>query len=158
MKKYLILLLSLSFITACGKKYDTVDTEVEAAKVNAETAVEVKEQVAAVPGKVFFDLDSYSLKATERQTLNRMAEWLDTKADAKVTVEGHCDERGTREYNLALGQKRADSVKKYLVSRGVRENRIKTISYGKEKPEFLGKGEEIWSKNRRAAIIINKSK
>lgn len=154
MKKYIILLLSLSFLAACGQKYDTVDTEAEANKINSKQSV--KEEIINVPYKVYFDLNSAVLKPSEKATLNTVSDWLQSEAKIKIVVEGHCDERGTREYNLALGQKRADSVKKYLISKGIDKNRISTISYGKEQPEFLGSGEAIWAKNRRGVIVISK--
>ena len=78
---------------------------------------------------------------------------MNDKKDIKIIVEGHCDERGTREYNLALGKKRAEAVKNYLVSKNVAAGRIKTISYGKEKPDMVGTGEAVWSKNRRAVVV-----
>lgn len=153
MKKTLILLLSLCLLSACGQKYDTVDSEAEANKINKEN---VKEQVVDVPYKVYFDLNKANLKKTEQQALDTVAKWLDSEKNIKIVVEGHCDERGTREYNLALGQRRANAVKDYLIAKGVKANRIKTISYGKEKPEFLGSGESIWAKNRRGVIVISK--
>ena len=81
-------------------------------------------------------------------------EWLKQDGKIKVIIEGHCDKRGTREYNLALGQKRANATKEYLVNKGISSRRIKTVSYGKERPEYLGNGESIWKKNRRSVTII----
>lgn len=151
MKKYLVLLLTLCFISACGKSYDTINTQEEADKINAET--EVKNETVIVPDKVYFGFDSAVLNADSKKTLDTVAEWLGSKEEIKIILEGHCDERGTREYNLALGQKRAEAVKKYLVSKNVNSNRIKVVSFGKEKPEFLGTGESVWSKNRRAVVV-----
>ena len=128
-------------------------------------ADEPMEQVGPVPGsdedfysrgdRVFFDLDKFSLGPTARRVLQRQAEWLKTYANVSITVEGHCDERGTREYNLALGERRATAAKKYLVSLGVDGSRISTISYGKERPEALGSNETAWSQNRRGVSVIN---
>lgn len=151
MKKYLILLLLLSSITACGKKYDTIDTQEEAERINVET--KVKNETVMVPDKVYFAFNSTVLNNESKKTLNTVIEWLNSKQDIKIILEGHCDERGTREYNLALGQKRAEAVKQYLVSKNIDSSRLKVISYGKEKPEFLGAGESVWSKNRRTVIV-----
>lgn len=151
MKKYLVLLLSLCFISACGKKYDTIDTEEEAEKINQETAV--KNETVIVPDKVYFAFDSSNLSAEAKESLDVVAEWLNSKADINIILEGHCDERGTRDYNLALGQRRAEAAKNYLVSKDVDATRIKVVSYGKERPEFVGKGESVWSKNRRAVVV-----
>lgn len=151
MKKYLILLLALVMITACGKKYDTINTQEEAEALNAKT--NVKNETISVPDKVYFAFDSTVLNVESKKTLDIVAEWLNSEKDVKIILEGHCDERGTREYNLALGQKRADVAKKYLMSKNVEESRIKVVSYGKEKPEFVGSGESVWSKNRRAVVV-----
>ncbi len=149
MKKIAILLLSLALLSACGQKYDTVDTEAEANKINAEQAKEDNNVY-----KVYFDLNKSSLKQEGKSTLDAAAKALKSQEDVRVVVEGHCDERGTREYNLALGQRRAESVKKYLIENGVKASNIKTISYGKEQPEFLGSGEGVWSRNRRGVVTI----
>lgn len=151
MRKYLILLLTLCFVSACGKSYDTINTQEEADKINVET--EVKNETIIVPDKVYFGFDSAVLNANSKKTLDTVAEWLNSKEEVKIILEGHCDERGTREYNLALGQKRAEAVKKYLASKNINGNRIKVVSFGKEKPEFLGTGESVWSKNRRAVVV-----
>jgi peptidoglycan-associated lipoprotein len=100
--------------------------------------------------KVFFDYDSYTLTAQTREILARNAEWLRQNPVAKLTIEGHCDERGSDEYNLALGQRRADAVKNYLLSLGIAAERLSDISYGEERPAVDGSDESAWSKNRRA--------
>ncbi len=105
--------------------------------------------------RVFFDFDKYDLKAEARQTIEGWAEWLNRNPTVTVTIEGHADERGTREYNLALGERRATSVKNYLVALGVDPNRIATISYGKERPAVLGHNEAAWAQNRRAVMVVN---
>jgi peptidoglycan-associated lipoprotein len=104
--------------------------------------------------KVYFGFDKYDLTAESRATLDAQAKWLATNAAVNVTVEGHCDERGTREYNLALGDRRANAVKNYLVAQGVAAARVTTVSYGKERPMVLGHDEEAWAKNRRAATMV----
>ena len=111
--------------------------------------------VVNVGDRVFFGYDQYTIKSRARGTLERQAAWLRRNASATITVEGHCDERGTREYNLGLGQRRADAVKKYLVALGVAENRIATISYGKERPVAMGSNDEAWAQNRRGVTHIN---
>jgi peptidoglycan-associated lipoprotein len=103
---------------------------------------------------VWFDFDSFAVGDEGRATLDKQAEWLKKYTSVSLTVEGHCDERGTREYNLALGQRRASAVKQYLVAAGVPGNRVETISYGKERPEVVGSDEEAWAKNRRSVSVI----
>lgn len=103
---------------------------------------------------VFFGFDSADLSDEGRATLDAQAAWLKEYGSVNITVEGHCDERGTREYNLALGQKRASATKKYLVAAGVPASRIETVSYGKERPEATGSSEEAWAQNRRAVSVI----
>ncbi len=104
--------------------------------------------------KVFFALDSYELDSSATATLDAQAAWLTQYGQVKITVEGHCDERGTREYNLALGDRRANAAKNYLVSKGVDASRISTISYGKERPAVEGSNEEAWAQNRRAVTVL----
>lgn len=103
---------------------------------------------------IYFEFDQYILSDTAKQNLNKKAKWLQTFPSAKALIEGHCDERGSAEYNLALGQKRADAAMKYLVSLGINANRISTISYGKEKPLDPGHTEAAWAKNRRAHFVL----
>lgn len=105
--------------------------------------------------RVFFAYDSSELTDEARNTLAMQAEWLEYHSRARVTVEGHCDERGTREYNLALGERRASAVKSYLMALGVSASRINTISYGKERPAVVGNGESSWSQNRRGVMSVN---
>ena len=104
--------------------------------------------------RVFFETDSYSLDGTSRATLDAQAAWLQRNANVRVTIEGHADERGTREYNLALGDRRANSARDYLQSRGVTAARMQTISWGKERPAVDGHDESAWSQNRRAVTVV----
>ena len=104
--------------------------------------------------KVFFDLDKADLKPKERKTLDKQATWLTENEDVRILVEGHADERGTREYNLALGDRRANAVKKYLIAKGVGADRIETISFGEERPAVAESNEAAWSQNRRAVTQI----
>lgn len=108
-----------------------------------------------VGDRVFFDFDKSTIKAEGQQTLQRQADWLKRYPNVTVTVEGHCDDRGTREYNLALGERRATAVQRALVALGVQANRIKTISYGKERPAVLGDNDAAWAQNRRGVTVIN---
>jgi peptidoglycan-associated lipoprotein len=98
---------------------------------------------------VYFDFDSYALKSEFRTSLTETARFLRQTSDVKLKLDGHCDERGTIEYNLALGDKRANAVKRYLVDQGAKKENISTFSYGKERPVVPGHGEEAWAQNRR---------
>jgi peptidoglycan-associated lipoprotein len=122
----------------------------------AERAAVVPPVVPAVakPGAVYFDYDKYDLKPEARETLKKHADWLAKNPDKKVVIEGNCDERGTNEYNMALGQRRAESAAKYLKSLGVSAKRISTVSYGEDKPICKESNEACWSKNRRADFVI----
>ena len=111
--------------------------------------------VANVGDRVFFDFDKYDLKPQARETLDRQAAWLKQYPRVTVMIEGHADERGTREYNLALGQRRAAAVRDYLVALGISGSRIDVISYGKERPEVPGSNEAAWAQNRRGVTTIN---
>ena len=108
-----------------------------------------------VSDRVFFDYDRYELTATARATLARQAEWLRRFPDRQVIVQGHADERGTREYNLALGERRATAIRNYLMALGVSQSRITTVSFGEEQPAFLGATEDAWAQNRRGVTVVN---
>ncbi len=110
--------------------------------------------VANVGDRVFFDFDKSSLRSDARTTLERQAAWLAKWDKNNVQLAGNTDERGTREYNLALGQRRANSARDYLVAKGVASSRITTISYGKERPTALGSNEQAWSQNRNAITSV----
>jgi peptidoglycan-associated lipoprotein len=111
--------------------------------------------IANVGDRVFFDFDKYTLRADAKATLDKQAAWLKAYPNYSLTIEGHADERGTREYNLALGERRANSVKEYLAGAGVAAARVKTVSYGKERPVALGSNEAAWSQNRRGVTVLN---
>ncbi|MBM3565783.1 MAG: peptidoglycan-associated lipoprotein Pal [Alphaproteobacteria bacterium] len=110
--------------------------------------------VVNVGDRVFYDFDKFNLKPEARKTLERQAAWLKKYPNIRVLVAGNCDERGTREYNLALGERRANSAKTYLVSQGIAADRIRTISYGKERPTALGSNEAAWAQNRNAITSV----
>lgn len=110
--------------------------------------------VINVGDRVFFAYDKYDLDAEARSALEGQAAWLKKYPTRILSIEGHCDERGTREYNLALGERRANAVKNYLVALGVDSSRVSTISYGKERPVALGSNESAWTQNRRGVTVV----
>lgn len=122
--------------------------------VSGEEGVTSGAMIEEPANAVYFAFDKYDLDAAARAILDNYAEWLKAHPSTKVTVEGNCDERGTREYNLALGQRRADAVRDYLISSGIDGNRIDTVSFGEERPACQGTGEACWAQNRRADIVV----
>jgi peptidoglycan-associated lipoprotein len=108
---------------------------------------------SVISDTIHFDTDKYGVDAESEGILRSQAQWLSRYMNKTVTIEGHCDERGTREYNLALGERRANAAKNYLVALGIDPGRITTVSYGKERPIALGSDEASWAKNRRAVTI-----
>ncbi len=133
--------------------FQTINSEQQAAAIDSQTQAEIEE--VEVQDRVLFSYNAFQLNDDAKKILNTQVEWLKSDNSINVTIEGHCDERGTREYNIALGEKRANSVRSYLVSNGIDASRIKTVSYGKEKPAFFGASEDAMSKNRRAVTVIN---
>ncbi len=121
---------------------------VEEKKVTEEKPVEIRLE------PIYFDFDKYFIRQDAKENLNRNAQLLKDNPQVKIRIEGNCDERGTVEYNLALGEKRARSAMDYLVNLGIEPSRISIISYGKEKPLYPGSNEEAWSKNRRDDFVI----
>ena len=124
------------------------------AMASAATPGSQQDFVVNVGDRVFFDTDSTELSGQARATLDHQAEWLNHYANYAFTVEGHADERGTREYNIALGARRAQTVRDYLISRGVAAQRMHTISYGKERPVAVCDDISCWSQNRRAVTVV----
>ena len=114
-----------------------------------------KTALIKVGDRVLFGYDSSELDDDDRSVLDNQAKFLNQNPSLKVTIEGHCDERGTREYNLALGEKRASAVKDYLISVGINSERISVVSYGKERPQVLGSNKAAWSMNRRSVTTID---
>lgn len=179
-KKSLIIIFILCFgliMIGCPKKTavkEEPSVQKEAAKAEAEHAKETKakeqfekslvaEKTPGIAGEVFessllkdihFDFDKYDIRPGDAALLKENAALLNKYPNVKVQVEGHCDERGTVEYNLALGERRANHAKNYLVSLGISPARISTISYGKEKPLDPGHNEDAWAKNRRAHTVV----
>jgi peptidoglycan-associated lipoprotein len=103
--------------------------------------------------RIFFDTDRYNVDAEDQATLQSQAQWLAKYPNSRITIEGHCDERGTRDYNLALGERRANAAKTFLASLGIDPARIQTVSYGKERPQAPGSNEQAWAQNRRAVTV-----
>ena len=111
--------------------------------------------IVNVGDRVFFGYDSSDLDSDALELLQDQVAWLKQNSDVNVTIEGHCDERGTREYNLALGEKRAQAVKNYLIGLGINPDRVSTISYGKERPAVVGSNDGAWAQNRRSVTLVN---
>ena len=111
--------------------------------------------IVNVGDRVFFGYDSAELDSDAQELLQDQVAWLKQYSDVSVIIEGHCDERGTREYNLALGEKRAQAVKNYLIGLGISPDRVSTISYGKERPAVVGSNDGAWAQNRRSVTLVN---
>ena len=167
-----LLMLALVFtITACEKKTPEtsevfVDETVMSAGADQGAMGYGVGQDGTVPGsqqdlvvnvgdRVFFGYDQYNLTPEAQRTLEMQAEWLKRYPNVSVTIAGHCDERGTREYNLALGERRASAVRSYLTALGIDGSRIQTISYGKERPAVMGSNPSAWAQNRRGVTEVN---
>ncbi len=177
MKKILILLVALIFVAVgCSPKAvqttppatSTTDTslsdrdkgrtgisEEELAKAERDRLLREQERLAAILKDVHFDFDSYAVNNSELPKIEGVGSFMKEDRSVRIVIEGHCDERGTVDYNLALGQKRAEAVKAYLLKLGIEGSRIRTISYGKELPADTGKTEEAWAKNRRAHFRLD---
>ena len=154
------LLAAVALLAACESAPDTAATTTggQMAAPPATSGIRPGSQqdlVANVGDRVFFDFDRSDIKAEGRTVVERQANWLKQYPNVTVTVEGHCDERGTREYNLALGERRATAVKNALVALGVPANRVQTISYGKERPAVVGSNDASYAQNRRGVTVVN---
>ena len=166
--KILLSTLLAVFIAACSSTpKDSSSSSGSGASSTSESSSEadVSEEVSFESGsqedlivnvgdRVFFDYNSSNLDADAQELLQDQVAWI-KQHNASVTIEGHCDERGTREYNLALGEKRAQAVKNYLTSLGVPSANVSTISYGKERPAVVGSNDDAWSQNRRSVTTVN---
>jgi peptidoglycan-associated lipoprotein len=157
--KILTLVAAMTVLAACqDKKTDVVATSgtgVVPTAGGVATSDIRNDFVTKVGDRIFFDFDKSNISPEARAILERQAAFAKTNAQLTFTVEGHCDERGTREYNLALGERRATADKNGLVSLGVQASRLTTISYGKERPAVVGSNEAAWAQNRRAVTVIN---
>ena len=150
--KNLILAFVLSFVlSACATQTKKVDSQIEG---DVYTGTDTVEYLATgVPDRVFFATNESVLTTASRDTLRKQAAWLRKNENINVVLEGHADERGTREYNLALGERRANAAKDYLMTYGISSNRISVISYGKERPVDSGSNPLSWTKNRRSVTV-----
>lgn len=156
--KILGMVAGLLLLAACSSAPNpsatTASTAAPAASAGPRPGSE-QDLVANVGDRVFFDFDKSDLKPAARTTIQRWSDYLKKYPNLTVTVEGHCDERGTRDYNIALGERRATAVKNFLTSLGIDRKRVSTISYGKERPAVIGSNEAAWAQNRRAVLVIN---
>jgi len=149
--KFAAVILGMLAVAGCAKQTD------QSALANGATPGSQQDFVVNVGDRVFFETDSSELTDQARATLDKQAQWLNNYNRYAFTIEGHADERGTREYNIALGARRAETVRQYLVSRGVSAQRMRTISYGKERPVALCNDISCWSQNRRAVTVLDQS-
>jgi len=146
-----------ALLAGCAHKATeaTQASTAEQATTGGTVSESVQEELRAAGDRIFFAFDKSDVSSEARATLERQAAFAQKHADLTFTIEGHCDERGTREYNLALGERRATAAKNGLVALGVAAARLHTISYGKERPAVAGHTEAAWSQNRRAVTVIN---
>src|SRR5210317_815771 len=160
----LFVIPGLMFSVSCQKKLvDATPEPVVQEEVKEEVVVKEEVAVAPVPKipdavmqeDIYFEFDKSTLTPAAQDNLLMKAQWLRENPDATITIEGHADERGTNEYNLALGDRRADSAKGFLVNLGISGSRLTTISYGEERPVCTQRDEECWAKNRRGNFVIN---
>ena len=149
---FLIILASL-VLTACATKKTSTSMSGQMQGDTYTGTDTIKELAKGVPDRVFFATNETVLTTASRETLRKQATWLRKNSDINVVLEGHADERGTREYNLALGERRANSAKDYLMTYGISSERISVLSYGKERPVDSGSSPLAWSKNRRSVTV-----
>ncbi len=155
-KRAFPLVVALAFglaLSACARNAADSDAMMNGA-ASAAGPGSVQEFASNVGDRVFFDTDQTELNAAGQATLDKQAAWLNQYSRYTFTIEGHADERGTREYNFALGARRAESTKNYLIAKGVAPSRIKTISFGKERPVAVCDDISCWSQNRRAVTVL----
>ena len=159
--KALGVLVAVAMLAACETPRDQAATTSGGGATTPPPAQTARQRslqeilVSEVGDRVFFDYDKSELKPEARRQIERWAAFLKQYPNATTTVEGHADERGTREYNLGLGERRAAAAKNFLVSLGIDARRVATISYGKERPAVLGSNEAAWSQNRRGVLVVN---
>jgi peptidoglycan-associated lipoprotein len=151
--QFAVLIVAALAMGACARNAE--DAQANAA--GAATPGSQQDFVVNVGDRVFFETDSTELTMQSRGTLDKQAQWLGNYNHYAFTIEGHADERGTREYNIALGARRAQAVRDYLISRGIAAQRMRTISYGKERPVAVCNDISCWSQNRRAVTVLNAS-
>ena len=150
--RFAVFVLGALAVAGCAKQPDQT-----AAIAGAATPGSQQDFIVNVGDRVFFESDSSELTPQAREALDKQAQWLNQYNRYAFTIEGHADERGTREYNIALGARRAQAAREYLASRGVSAQRMHTISYGKERPVAVCNDISCWSQNRRAVTVLNAS-
>jgi len=150
--KFAVAIAAALTIAACANKTNTLGDAGGSAAPGSQ-----QDFVVNVGDRVFFETDQTDLTPQARATLDKQAQWLHQYNRYTFTIEGHADERGTREYNIALGARRSQNVRDYLISRGIEANRMRTISYGKERPVAVCNDISCWSQNRRAVTVLNAS-
>jgi peptidoglycan-associated lipoprotein len=153
MKLKFLGIASIALLAACSNTDSSSSTGAGAGSGNIRPGSQ-EDLVANVGDRIFFDFDRSNVRADQRPVLQRQAEWMGRFPEVRVQVEGHTDERGTREYNLALGQRRANATRDALVAGGVNPSRVSTISFGKDQPAALGSDESSWAQNRRAVTVV----
>ena len=154
LKNGFLVILACLVLTACATKKTSTSSTSGQMQGDTYTGTDtVKELAKGVPDRVFFATNETVLTTASRETLRKQAAWLRKNSDINVVLEGHADERGTREYNLALGERRANSAKDYLMTYGISSDRISVVSYGKERPVDSGSNPLSWSKNRRSVSV-----
>jgi peptidoglycan-associated lipoprotein len=153
--KILGALAAVALLAACANKDNTAAQQGSGAATSGPVPGSQEDLVANVGDRVFFDFDRSTLKPDARATLDRQSGWLAKYPQVNVQVAGNTDDRGTEEYNLALGQRRANASRDYLVARGVAGSRISTISYGKDRPTALGDNEQAWAQNRNTITSVH---
>jgi peptidoglycan-associated lipoprotein len=160
--RYLSIVAAVAMLAACETPAEQKQTSGGTGGVTtpsgpvAPTAGSIDDFLKNVGDRVFFDYNKSTLRAEGKAALDKQIAWLKQYPAYAITVEGHADERGTREYNLALGERRAAAVKKYMTEKGLPAARVKTITYGKERPVALGSTEAAWSQNRRGVTVLSK--
>lgn len=146
--------LAVAGLAACSSTNNQANMGGGSTTAGAAVPGSAEDFVQSVGDRIFFGFDRYDVSSDAAVVLQRQAEWLAKYPSTMIVVEGHCDERGTREYNLALGERRANAVKAHMVSLGVDANRVEVISYGKERPFVAGSNEEAWAQNRVGRVVI----
>lgn len=173
LSRYMMIFAAVLLVTACSSDDEMTDEGLETSSVQRDgitdgplneiyqgdaqggpTPGTQADLVVNVGDRIFFGTDRYDLSNEARATLDKQAAWLNQYSSLNVTIEGHADERGTREYNLALGERRANSVRNYLSALGIGPSRVSTVSYGKERPAVPGANESAWNQNRRAVTKV----
>ena len=151
LKNGFLVIVSCIVLTACATQKNAGQSQIQGDVYTGSDSVEYL--ASGVPDRVFFATNETVLTTASRETLRKQAAWLRKNSDINIVLEGHADERGTREYNLALGERRANSAKDYLMTYGISSNRISVLSYGKERPVDSGSNPLSWSKNRRSVSV-----